>query len=87
MASASGFLLVDKPTGVTSFAVDVVAHVPTSAKAGTVLPVLAYVTPAGGQPAEAKRIYEQVQKENPASAVAQLAQEKLQALNKPATAQ
>ena len=38
--------------GVTSFAVDVVAHVPTSAKAGTVLPVLAYVTPAGGQPAE-----------------------------------
>ena len=42
---------------------------------------------AGGQPTEAKRIYQQVQKENPASAVAQLAQEKLQALNKPATAQ
>ncbi len=48
---------------------------------------LAETYEAGGQPAEAKRIYEQIQKENPASAVAQLAQEKLQALSKPATAQ
>jgi TolA-binding protein len=32
------------------------------------------------QPAEAKRIYEQIQKENPASEVAQFATQKLQAL-------
>jgi TolA-binding protein len=32
------------------------------------------------QPAEAKRVYEQIQKENPASEVAQLATQKLQAL-------
>jgi hypothetical protein len=38
--------------GVTSFAVDVVMHVPPKAGDGTVLPVLAYVTPASGQPAE-----------------------------------
>ena len=33
-----------------------------------------------GQPLEAKRIYQQIQKENPSSVAAQLAQEKLQAL-------
>jgi hypothetical protein len=38
--------------GVTSFAIDVVMHVPPKAADGTVLPVLAYVTPASGQPAE-----------------------------------
>jgi TolA-binding protein len=32
------------------------------------------------QPAEAKRVYEQIQKENPATEVAQLATQKLQAL-------
>ena len=32
------------------------------------------------QPAEAKRVYEQIQKENPASEVAQLATQKLQQL-------
>ena len=35
---------------------------------------------ADGQALEAKQIYQQVQKENPSSAVAQLAQEKLQAI-------
>ncbi len=41
---------------------------------------LAETYEADGQPLEAKRIYQQIQKENPSSAAAQLAQEKLQAL-------
>lgn len=41
---------------------------------------LAETYEADGQPLEAKRIYQQIQKENPASAAAQLAQEKMQAL-------
>ena len=41
---------------------------------------LAETYQADGQPLEAKRIYEQIQKENPSSVAAQLAQEKLQAL-------
>ena len=41
---------------------------------------LAETYEADGQPAEAKRIYQQVQKDNPTSAAAQLAQEKMQAL-------
>jgi predicted negative regulator of RcsB-dependent stress response len=64
--------LIDKPTETVS---------KTTAQIG-----LAEAYESGGQPLEAKRIYEQVQKENPSSAVAQLAQEKLQGLNKPAGA-
>lgn len=41
---------------------------------------LAETYEADGQPLEAKRIYQQIQKENPTSTAAQLAQEKLQAL-------
>ena len=41
---------------------------------------LAEMYVATQQPAEAKRVYEQIQKENPASDVAQLATQKLQAL-------
>jgi hypothetical protein len=37
---------------VTSSAIDIAMRVPESATTGTVLPVIAYVTPAGGQPAE-----------------------------------
>lgn len=41
---------------------------------------LAETYEADGQPLEAKRIYQQIQKENPSSVAAQVAQEKLQAL-------
>jgi TolA-binding protein len=41
---------------------------------------LAETYEADGQPLEAKRIYQQIQKENPTTAAAQLAQEKLQSL-------
>jgi tetratricopeptide (TPR) repeat protein len=41
---------------------------------------LAETYEAYGQPLEAKRIYQQIQKDNPSGAAAQLAQEKLQAL-------
>jgi TolA-binding protein len=41
---------------------------------------LAETYEADGQPAEAKRIYQQVQKDNPTGAAAQLAQEKMQAI-------
>ena len=41
---------------------------------------LAETYEADGQPLEAKQIYQQIQKENPTTAAAQLAQEKLQSL-------
>jgi SdrD B-like domain len=39
--------------GVASVAIDVSMHVPAGLTTGTVVPVVAYVTPASGQPAEA----------------------------------
>jgi predicted negative regulator of RcsB-dependent stress response len=47
---------------------------------GTAQIGLAETYEADGQPQEAKRIYQQIQKENPNTGAAQLAQEKLQAL-------
>jgi len=44
---------------------------------------LAETYQANQQPLEAKRIYEQVQKENPSSDAAQVASAKLQELNSP----
>jgi TolA-binding protein len=41
---------------------------------------LAEIYKSSQQPAEAKRVYEQMQKENPASEVAQFATQKLQEL-------
>lgn len=56
--SSTGFPLVrctgkgPLSPGVASVAVDVAMRVPSGVSAGTVLPVLAYVAPAAGQPAE-----------------------------------